>query len=118
MKFLADECCTMEVVLALREDGHDVLYVKESMRGSSDNDLLHVAFQSNCILITEDKDFGEIVYRQRLPAYGIVLLRFDVKHDEQKSRVVRELVRTRAEKLLNAFVVVESDKIRFRPLNS
>ena len=63
MKFLADECCETSVVDALRTDGHDVLYAMESMRGATDEDLLTRAFAEERILLTEDKDFGELVYR-------------------------------------------------------
>jgi predicted nuclease of predicted toxin-antitoxin system len=74
MKFLADECCDAALVNALRVDGHDVLYVIESLRGATDEEILSRAFSESCILLTEDKDFGELVYRLQLPTYGCVLM--------------------------------------------
>jgi len=116
MKFLADECCDAGLVDALRAAGHDVLYAVESLRGVTDGELLTRAFSESCILLTEDKDFGELVYRLRRPAHGIVLLRFDVADRASKVPRLRYLLEREAERLPGAFVVLERDKVRFRPL--
>jgi predicted nuclease of predicted toxin-antitoxin system len=115
MKFLVDECCDAGLVQALRADGHDVLYALESLRGVSDDELLNRAFAENRLLLTEDKDFGELVYRLRRPARGVILLRFDVADRRLKAPRLRDLL-TQTERLPGAFVVLEVDKIRFRPL--
>ena len=117
MRFLADECCEVSIVDALRKDGHDVLYAMESMRGVTDEELLTRAFAENRILLTEDKDFGELVYRFRRPALGIVLLRFDVSDRAFKIPRLRVLLEEDAERMSGSFVVLEVDKIRFRPLS-
>ena len=116
MRFLADECCDAALVDALRDDGHDVLYAVESLRGAIDDELLARAFSERRILLTEDKDFGELVYRLRRPAYGIVLLRFDVADRALKVPRLRDLLEQEAERLPGAFVVLEADKVRIRPL--
>ena len=67
MKFLADECCDTELVTSLRDDGHDVLYVLEKKAGVTDEEVLFDAYNDGRILLTEDKDFGELVYRLRKP---------------------------------------------------
>jgi len=116
MRFLADECCDAALVDALRGDGHDVLYAVESLRGATDDSLLARAFSERRILLTEDKDFGELVYRLRRRAYGIVLLRFDVADRDLKIPCLRYLLEREAERLPGAFVVLEADKVRIRPL--
>jgi len=116
VRFLADECCDTVVVNALRADGHDVLYAMESMRGVIDEELLTRAFAEERILLTEDKDFGELVYRLHRPARGVVLLRFDVSDRVFKIPRLRLLLEKDAERLSGSFVVLEVDKIRFRPL--
>jgi predicted nuclease of predicted toxin-antitoxin system len=68
VNFLADECCDAFLVTGLRSDGHDVLYIKEIAPGSDDNVVLQMAAKQQRILLTEDKDFGELVVRLRLPA--------------------------------------------------
>lgn len=116
MRFLADECCATSVVDALRSDGHDVLYAMESMRGAPDDEVLTRAFAEDRILLTEDKDFGELVYRLHQPARGIVLLRFDVSDRDLKIPRLRALLEEDVERLPGSFVVLEVNKTRFRPL--
>jgi predicted nuclease of predicted toxin-antitoxin system len=116
MKFLADECCDAPLVDALRQDGHDVLYAVESLRGATDDELLACAFSEQRFLVTEDKDFGELIYRLRRQAHGIVLLRFDIVDRHLKIPRLRYLLAQAAERLPDALVVLEADKIRFRPL--
>ncbi|MBV7327108.1 DUF5615 family PIN-like protein [Chloroflexi bacterium TSY] len=118
MKFLVDECCDTELVKALRSDGHDVLYVLEVMRGASDDEVLERAFSEQRFLLTEDKDFGELVYRLLRPAYGIILLRFDAAEDDLKISRLRYLLQHQSNYLSGSFVVLEADKFRVRPLAS
>ena len=72
MKFLADECCDHGLVEAMRQSGYDVLFVLEAKPRATDDDVLALAFNERRILITEDKDFGELVYRLEKPARGII----------------------------------------------
>ena len=58
MKFLADECCDAGLVASLRDFGHDIKYVIEQKAGSSDDEVLTIAYNEGRILLTEDKDFG------------------------------------------------------------
>ena len=116
MRFLADEYCDAALVNALRQDGHDVLYAIESLRGATDDELLTRAFSEQRFLLTEDKDFGELVYRFRRSAYGIVLMRFDVADRGFKIPRLRYLLRQEAKRLSGALVVLEANKVRFRPL--
>ena len=116
MRFLVDECCDAGLVDALRGDGHSVLYATESLRGASDEELLTCAFSEDRILVTEDKDFGELVYRLRQAAHGIVLLPFDVTDRALKIPRLRYLLEQEAERLRGAFIVLEADKVRIRPL--
>ena len=116
MKFLADECCDAALIQALRSDGHDVLYALEALQGASDDELLSRAFAQERLLLTEDKDFGELVYRLRRPARGVILLRFNVVDRTLKLPRLRELLADQAAQLSGNFVVLEVDKTRLRPL--
>ncbi|MFQ6016365.1 MAG: DUF5615 family PIN-like protein [Anaerolineae bacterium] len=116
MKFLADECCDAGLVDALRSDGHEVLYAVETLRGATDDEILTRALAEDRILLTDDKDFGELVYRLRRPAHGIVLLRFDVAERALKVPRLRYLLDNYADRLSGTFVVLEANKVRFRPL--
>jgi len=88
----------------------------EAMRGATDDDILSKAYEEQRILLTEDKDFGELVFRLRKPALGIILLRFNPSEEVQKATRLRELLQNSTITLVGAFVVVEIGKTRIRPL--
>ena len=77
MRFLADENVSYHVVEQLRNAGFDVMATSLANPGASDSDVLATARRDGRILITEDRDFGELVVRQRLEIQGIVLLELD-----------------------------------------
>ncbi|MBI3207574.1 MAG: DUF5615 family PIN-like protein [Candidatus Solibacter usitatus] len=76
MRFLADESCDFAVVRALRAEGHDVLAICDVSRRTVYKELMELAFQDNRILLTEDKDFGWLVFVAHMESPGVVLIRF------------------------------------------
>lgn len=116
MNFLADECCDTGIVASLRADGHDVAYVLERQAGASDEEVLQNAFVEGRILLTEDKDFGELIYRLKKPACGIILIRIDVPERYEKWPRLEALIAKHGDRLPGHFVVLELSKYRFRPL--
>jgi predicted nuclease of predicted toxin-antitoxin system len=114
--FLADECCDTGLVASLREHGHDVFYVLEENAGATDDEILWRAYNENRILITEDKDFGELVYRLKKLARGIVLIRIDVRKRHLKWPRLKRLIEKHKDHLPGHFVVVDAEKFRLRPL--
>jgi len=97
-------------------DGHDVLYVTEKKTGASDDEILSDAYEQERILITEDKDFGELVYRFKKPALGIVLLRIDVNERHIKWPRLKKLIDDYGNRLQGHFTIVDAQKFRFRSL--
>ena len=65
MRFLADENVERQLVAALRDAGHDVEYIAELAPGSADEEVLQRARRGSAVIITGDKDFGELVYRRK-----------------------------------------------------
>lgn len=118
MRFVADECCDAGIVAALRSDRHDVTYIAETCPGSIDESVLHDAFQEHRILLTEDKDFGELVFRLQKPAFSIVLMRFSVDSRKLKWLRLRYLIGHYPRRLPGNFVTVDEEKFRFRPLRA
>ncbi len=116
MKFLADENLELLIVNWLREYGHDVDYAAESAVAESDVALLTRAIDDRRVVITNDLDFGELVYRFHRPAFGIVLLRLRVATDaDQLARLQPHWGNILANCVGN-FVVVSEKKIRVRKL--
>ncbi len=117
MPIVADESVDFGIVTTLRNHGFDVLAITELFPSIPDPQVLRFAVEQNALLLTEDKDFGELVYRLRLPHRGILLIRILESGGEAKyERVVRELF-AHAEELTNAFSVLSDEKLRIKHPN-
>lgn len=114
MRFLADEGVDGLVVAAVRNDRHDVRWMAEEPGGTKDSVVLEAAVLDARILITEDKDFGELVYRQRLHHRGVVLVRVDGISNDEKARIVACAIREHEADLPGAFTVIQHGTIRIR----
>jgi predicted nuclease of predicted toxin-antitoxin system len=114
MRFLADEGVDAAIVVAMRDDGHDVRWMAEELEGAKDPVILDAAAKDARILLTEDKDFGELVYRQRLHHRGVVLVRVDGISNVRKGRVVARAIREHEAELAGAFTVIQHATIRIR----
>jgi predicted nuclease of predicted toxin-antitoxin system len=117
MRFLADENVSRLVIERLRADGFEVISMSETRSGASDKDVLQAADAEGCILITEDRDFGELIIRQRLGVRGMILLELDRLSNVAEVDAVAEVVSNHADKLVGSLVVIEPGRIRVRPLS-
>jgi len=113
MRFLVDECTGPAVAHWLRAQKHEVFSVYEEARGMEDDEVITKAFAENWILITNDKDFGEKIYRERRPHKGVVLLRLEDERAENKIAILQRLLKGYAERLTDQFVVVTERQFRF-----
>lgn len=112
MRFLVDECTGPAVARWLRQ-GHEVFSVYDEARGVDDDFVLSKAFSEGWILITNDKDFGEKVYRERRPHRGVIFLRLEDERSSSKIDALRRLLDTYADRLEEQFVVVTEKYVRF-----
>jgi predicted nuclease of predicted toxin-antitoxin system len=112
MRFLADECCDFAAVRALRAHGHDVLAVCEFQRRSVDKELVELALAEDRILLTEDKDFGWLVFAGRMDSPGVILIRFPASARRLLVDAVLKLVSEYASRLVWAFVVLRPGEAR------
>ena len=115
MTFLADESVDQPIVVRLRDDGHDVVAVAEVAPTLPDATVLAQAIQRGDLLLTADKDFGEIVFRQRQVTAGVVLSRLAGLSPEAKARVVSGVIREREGEIPGAFTVISPGMVRIRP---
>jgi predicted nuclease of predicted toxin-antitoxin system len=113
MRFLVDECTGPTVARWLQEKGHEVFSVYEETRGIDDDEIIKKAFAENWILITNDKDFGEKVYREKYAHRGVILLRLKDDRSANKIAAIHRLLARHADKLAERFVVVTDETIRF-----
>ncbi len=117
MKFLADESLDRQIVDRLRQEGHAVRYVAELEPGISDDIVLKMANEEESLLLTADKDFGELVFRQRRLSAGIVLIRLAGLSPDKKAEVVASAIKKHAAELPNTFSVIMPGSIRIRRQN-
>ena len=113
MRFLVDECTGPAVAQWLREQHHDVFSVYGEGRGMDDDKIVVKAFAEDRILITNDKDFGELIYRNAWSHKGIVLLRLDDERAATKIEVLQHLLTHYSGRLVNQFVVATEPTVRF-----
>ena len=114
MKIVADESVDRPIVDTLRAQGRDVVYVAELAPGIRDDLVLSMSHDSAALLLTADKDFGELVYRQRKLHSGIALFRLAGLAPSQKAVIIRTLFDRYADQLPNRFTVVTERAIRLR----
>jgi uncharacterized protein with PIN domain len=112
VRFLADESCDFAVVRALRETGHDVVAVAEVSPRASDETVIDLAVREERILVTEDKDFGQLVYANRRAMGGVFLVRFPAAARASLPGAVVQLVERRGAQLAGRFVVIQPGRIR------
>jgi len=113
MRFLVDECAGPAVAKWLREQDHEVFSVFNEAKGSPDNDILKKAADEHWILVTIDKDFGEMIFRERKPHHGVIFMRLSDERSANKIAVLRRLLTSYPDRLSDRFVTVTETKVRF-----
>jgi predicted nuclease of predicted toxin-antitoxin system len=116
LRIIANENVPGSLIEQLRENGHDVVSVLESMRAAADAEVLAVAQRDERLVVTFDKDFGELAFRSRLPATcGVVLLRLSGSSPDEDNRRALSVLTSRDD-WAGKFSVVTDERIRMRPL--
>ena len=113
MRFLVDECSGPAVAEWLRDQSYEVFSVYEEARGMADDDILSKAYAENWILITNDKDFGQKVYREQRPHRGVIFLRLHDERAASKIDAIKKLLDAYGDQLAHSFVVVSEMQVRF-----
>jgi predicted nuclease of predicted toxin-antitoxin system len=114
MKLLADEGVDKPVVDLLRSYGFDVNYILETNQGADDGFILTMANDDKRILLTQDKDFGELVFRLKNAHYGVILIRLEGYRPALKAKIVLNMLRKHKDELINSFTVIQPNAIRIR----
>lgn len=116
MNLLADEGVERQIVERLRQDGHILLYVAEMEPSIPDDIVLERANEILALLVTVDKDFGVLVFREkRLSSGGVALIRLAGLSVERKAEIVPEAFREHGSEFAHAFTVISPGRIRIRP---
>ena len=116
MNIVADESVDSGIVERLRRDGHEVRYIAEMEPGLLDDAVLDLATREGAVLLTADKDFGEMVFRLRRFSRGIVLLRLAGLSAGRKAAIVAAAVNNHPADLAAGFTVITPGTCRTRRL--
>ena len=109
---MADESCARPVIQALRKAGHDVIAIAEVAAGASDETVIERAAHEGRVLLTEDRDFGELVYAHGLPSAGVVFVKFPSRARRFKPAAIVEAAAKFGTRLRFGFTVVEPGRVR------
>ncbi len=116
IKFLANVNVEKPIIDFLIEKGFDVKWVTSIDKRMTDDRVCEIANSEQRIIITNDKDFGEIVFYQKKIAYGIILMRVNGQNSSDKIILLNKLLEKYLDKIANHFVVLTKTKFRFIPL--
>ncbi|MDA8337366.1 MAG: DUF5615 family PIN-like protein [Peptococcaceae bacterium] len=117
MRVVLDENIAKSVVERLRLDGHTVFHVKEISPGISDQQVIDVAMRESAVIVTEDKDFGDLVFRQNKPVSGVILVRLPGMPSFYKAEMIATVISRYSTKLVDRFSVISRDGLRIRKLS-
>ncbi len=116
MKLLADAHISREMVAFLRDQGHDLMHVADIRPRMTDAEILRLARDDLRVVLTADKDFGGLVFRQGLASAGVVLIRFTVPSERERMALFRRYWPAVEAGVAGHFVVVNNRSVRRRPL--
>ena len=112
MRLLVDEHAPRSIVEALRQCGYDLIWVREQHRGMSDEDILRLSVEEQRLIVTFDKDFGELVYRRQIAHSGVLLVR--IADNERCLQRLIGLLERYGESLAGSFTVLTETRVRRR----
>lgn len=116
MRFLVDESAGRSIASYLRSWGHDVASVQEDSPGIEDARVCERANREERVIITNDKGFGRLIFRGRIPNRGVILLRLRDERAVNRTRVISDLLASYEERIKGHFVVASEASVRIRPL--
>lgn len=118
MNLVADEGVDAQIVNRLRGEGHKVVYIAELDPGIDDELVLSLAGRSGALLITADKDFGELIFRLQKASGGVALLRLAGLSPEKKAAIVSTSLQIHGDEMAEAFTVISPANLRIRKRKS
>src|SRR3989344_6412703 len=116
LKFLIDESSGVKLYKALLEKDYDVEFVSEIMPGADDIEVLKYSEKEKRILITNDKDFGALIFRLKMPFSGVILLRLKKNIPSNRIKYTINVIENFSDKLESNFVVLKEGQVRIRSL--
>lgn len=116
MRLLIDVNIEQAIIEWLRSQGHDLLLAREAFPRAEDEELLQLASTSSRVVITKDKDFGDLIFRDHRVCQGVILLRLRAIEQYERLELLKGLWHSITPIVDGNMIVVTNDHIRIRPL--
>ncbi len=117
LKFLIDVGVGKGIENYLHAEGYDIKAVRDIDPCLEDEKIIRTAFLENRMVITMDKDFGELVYHSLMEHSGVLLLRLEDANGSKKLKVLKFIIENYSDRIKNCFCVFQNDKFRIRKIN-
>jgi len=114
LKFLVDVGVSKKVEEWLLRNGYDIKAVRDINPKMDDDKILSIAVSENRMVVTMDKDFGELVYNSGLPHSGVLLLRLEDAKADEKVKTIEKILTEYSDRLLNNFCIFQHGRLRIR----
>lgn len=117
MNFVADENIDTEIIDRLRNADYEIFSIAEEFPGVADEDVIEITNKHNAILLTSDKDFGELVFRKGEVIRGVVLVRIFGIPQQEKVQMILDAFESHADDFDKCFTVISKNKIRIKRMD-
>ena len=114
IKFVIDVGVGKAVENYLKDSNYEIICIRDINPFMSDLGILEVAVENNAVIITMDKDFGELVFHSNKPHKGVLLLRLEDKNGKEKVLVVSKILTQYKNEITNNFCVYQNGRLRIR----
>ena len=111
---IADECLNIVIIKTLKDNGWSVLSISEEYPGISDKEIIQLSIREQKIIITQDKGFGDLFFKEGLEPHGVILIRAMPDDIPSIAKIILNFINNNYEDVLSSFVVITPDKIRIR----
>lgn len=113
---IADENVDIALIKKLQRSGLNVFSILENQPGITDEEVLSIANSHKAIILTEDKDFGELTYKRKIQNYGIILIRLSNMTRNERNELVVNMIISNFKRMQNHFVVFSNQGLRIKSL--
>ena len=117
LRFLIDVGVGIGIEKYLRQVGYNTKAVREIDPRLEDEAIIRTAVSENRMVVTMDKDFGELVYHSSMEHCGVLLLRLENANGSEKLKIVKHIMENYSSQIKNCFCVFQNDKFRIRRIN-
>lgn len=116
IKFLVDESVEYGIVLFLRDSGFDIISISEENPSILDTEVLKLAYKQKRVLITNDKGFSKLVFKEKQKSHGVILIRLPYDTTPEKILRLDTIIKSKDKDLTKLFTIITEKQTRYKLL--